>query len=235
MKSYLKNEKKLIKDKFIENLIGLKSYIAYQKISPNHLNKIKKPFFLTIKSKKRIVFSYDFKGIEINLISKLIYFERNLKKNYLIGLKCRNAKKNDIKQIINVAKENNLNSRFLIDKSVSKKFKEKYRSEWVKNFFRKKRGDYLLVVEQNEKILGFMLILKKKNYLTIDLIATSKKYRKRGVATSLINYTNNNIMGKKDKIIAGTQINNLVAVKMYKKLGFIKKKGETFCYHLHGR
>ena len=42
-------------------------------------------------------------------------------------------------------------------------------------------------------------------------------------------------MGKKDKIIAGTQINNLVAVKMYKKLGFIKKKGETFCYHLHGR
>ena len=92
-----------------------------------------------------------------------------------------------------------------------------------------------MVVEQNEKILGFMLILKKKNYLTIDLIATSKKYRKRGVATSLINYTNNNIMGKKDKIIAGTQINNLVAVKMYKKLGFIKKKGETFCYHLHGR
>ena len=134
-----------------------------------------------------------------------------------------------------MAKENNLNSRFLIDKSVSKKFKEKYRSEWVKNFFRKKRGDYLLVVEQNEKILGFMLILKKKNYLTIDLIATSKKYRKRGVATSLINYTNNNIMGKKDKIIAGTQINNLVAIKMYKKLGFIKKKVETFCYHLHGR
>ena len=53
------------------------------------------------------------------------------------------------------------------------------------------------MVEQNKKILGFMLILKKKNHLTIDLIATSKKYRKKGVATSLINYTNNNIMGKK--------------------------------------
>ena len=35
-------------------------------------------------------------------------------------------------------KENNLNSRFLIDKLISKKFKERYRSEWVKNFFRKK-------------------------------------------------------------------------------------------------
>ncbi len=227
--------KKMIKDKFVENLIGFKSYIAHSKISPDQLNKIKKPFFLTIKSKKRIVFSFDIKGIKIKLISKLIYFERNFKKNYLIELKCRNAKKNDIQQIINVAKENNLNSRFLIDKLISKKFKKKYRSEWVKNFFRKKRGDYLLVVDQNKKVLGFMLILKKKNYLTIDLIATRKKYRKRGVATSLINYTNNKIMGKKDKIIAGTQINNLVAVKMYKKLGFIKKKEETFCYHIHGR
>ncbi len=235
MRYYLRNEKKLIKDKFVENLIGFKSYIAYHKISSDHLNKIKKPFFLTIKSKKRIVFTFDIKGIKIKLISKLIYFERNLKKNYLIDLKCRNAKKKDIKQIINIAKENNLNSRFLIDKLISKKFKKRYRSEWVKNFFKKKRGDYLLVVEQNKKILGFMLILKKKNHLTIDLIATRKKYRKKGVATSLINYTNNNIMGKKDKIIAGTQINNLVAVKMYKKLGFIKKKGETFCYHIHGR
>ena len=31
-----------------------------------------------------------------------------------------------------------------------------------KKFFRKKRGDYLFVSEQNKKILGFILILKKK-------------------------------------------------------------------------
>ena len=33
------------------------------------------------------------------------------------------------------------------------------------------------MVDQNKKVLGFMLILKK-NYLTIDLIATRKKYEK---------------------------------------------------------
>ena len=38
-------------------------------------------------------------------------------------------------------------------------------------------------------------------------------------------------MGKKDKIIAGTQINNLVAVKMYKKLGFIKKRRDILLSH----
>jgi len=55
------------------------------------------------------------------------------------------------------------------------------------------------------------------------------------VATSLVNYINNKIMKKNDRITAGTQIDNLVAIKMYKKLGFLRKKKETFCYHIHGR
>ena len=67
------------------------------------------------------------------------------------------------------------------------------------------------------------------------MVASRKKYRKKGVATSLINYINNEIMKKKDKMIAGTQIDNFGAIKMYKKLGFIKKKKVTFCYHIHGR
>ena len=152
-----------------------------------------------------------------------------------MDLGCRNAKKRDIKQIIDIAKQNNFNSRFIADKLISKEFKKRYRSEWIKNFFRKKRGDYLFVSEQNKRILGFVLILKKKNRLIIDLIATSKNFRKKGVATSLINFTNNQIMRKKDKITAGTQINNLAAVKMYQNLGFIEKKEKTFCYHIHGR
>ena len=115
------------------------------------------------------------------------------------------------------------------------KFKKKYRSEWIKNFFKKKRGNYLIVADLNKRILGFILIIKNKNQYIIDLVASDKKHRKKGVATSLINYINNKIMKKKDKIFAGTQIDNYIAIKMYKKLGFIKKKKVTFCYHIHGR
>ena len=226
---------KLIEDKFVTNLIGFKSYIVNKKILTKDLKNIKKPFFLTIKSKKKLVFRPKLKNIKINLVSKLIYFERNFKKKQLIIIKCRNAKKQDIKQIVNIAKENNLNSRFIMDKLIPVKFKKKYRSEWVKNFFKKQRGDYLLVADRNKKILGFILILKKKNQLIIDLVVSGKKHRKKRAATSLIKYINNKIMKKKDKITAGTQIDNLVAIKMYKKLGFIRKKGETFCYHIHGR
>ena len=50
------------------------------------------------------------------------------------------------------------------------------------------------------------------------MIATAKKYRKKGVATSLINFTNNKLMKKSNSIIAGTQLNNFSAIKMYQKL-----------------
>ena len=118
---------------------------------------------------------------------------------------------------------------------ISSEFKKKYRTEWVQNFFKKQRGDYMLVAEKDKKILGFILILKKANKLIIDLIVTGKKHRKKNAATSLINYTNNKIMKKKDKIVAGTQKDNLIAIKMYKKLGFTQKNNKTFCYHIHGR
>ena len=44
------------------------------------------------------------------------------------------CQKNDIQQIINVAKENNLNSRFLIDKLISKKFKKNIDRNGLKIF-----------------------------------------------------------------------------------------------------
>jgi len=225
----------LKEDEFITKLIGFKSYIIHKKILSKSFKNLKKPFFLTIKSKKKIFFKSKVKGVKIDLPSKLIHFERRFKKKVFIDLSCRDAKKKDINKIINIAKENNLDSRFMVDKLIPNKFKKKYRSQWVKNFFNKKRGDYLFVSYQNNEILGFILIIKKKKILIIDLIATSKKYRKKGVATSLINYTNNKLRKKSNKIIAGTQFNNFSAIKMYQKLGFTKKKEMTFCYHIHGR
>lgn len=222
-------------DKFITKLIGFKSYIAHKKILSRSFKNLKKPFFLTIKSKKKIFFKSKIEGVKIDLPSKLIHFERRFKKKVFIDLSCRHAKKKDINKIIDIAKENNLDSRFMVDKLIPNKFKKKYRSQWIKNFFNKKRGDYLFVSYQNNKILGFILIIKKKKILNIDLIATSKKYRKKGVATSLINYTNNKLRKKNNKIIAGTQFNNFSAIKMYQKLGFTRKKEMTFCYHIHGR
>ena len=47
-----------------------------------------------------------------------------------------------------------------------------------KKFF-KKRGDYLLVATSKTKNFRLCFDYKEKNILVIDLIVTSKKYRKK--------------------------------------------------------
>ena len=116
---------KFKEDKFITKLIGYKSYIVHKKILSKSFKNLKKPFFLTIKSKKRIFFKSKVKGIKINVPSKLIYFEKSFKKKVFLDLPCRDAKKKDIDKIINIAKENNLDSRFMIDELIPSKFKKK--------------------------------------------------------------------------------------------------------------
>jgi ribosomal protein S18 acetylase RimI-like enzyme len=113
------------------------------------------------------------------------------------------------------------------------KFRNSFRYKWLQNFFKKQRGDLLLVAYKNMKIFGFILILKKKFGLQIDLIVTSKKYQKRKVGTSLINYTIKNYLMKNQVIRAGTQVDNFQANSLYKKLGFKKINKVQYIYHVH--
>ena len=45
----------------------------------------------------------------------------------------------------------------------------------------------------------------------------------------LINYVNNNYLKKRDIIRAGTQLDNIKANKIYKKIGFIKINSKCIC------
>ena len=76
-------------------------------------------------------------------------------------------------------------------------------------------------------------MLKKSFGLQIDLIVSSKNYQNKKVGTSLINYVNNNFLKKNNIIKAGTQLDNINANRIYKKLGFIKKKDTSHVYHIH--
>ena len=66
--------------------------------------------------------------------------------------------------------------------------------------------------------------------MLIDLIATSKKFQRIGVASSMINFAINNISFKNFEIEVGTQKKNRKSVKFYEKNGF-KKKSELAVYH----
>lgn len=227
--------KKLFEDKFITKLIGYKSYIVENNIDYDVLNFLKKPFFITLKSnsKKKILKSSS--NFKIKFVTKLITYERKHSTDLDTFQECREVNKKDISQLRKICLEDTSNSRYYCDKNLPFKFRKKFRLEWVLNFFKKKRGDLLVVAYNKKKILGFISLLKKNFGFQIDLIVTKKNYQNKKVGTSLINYVNNKYLKKNEKIKAGTQLNNLNANIVYKKIGFKQLKTFKYVYHIHSK
>tara|TARA_B100000029_G_scaffold506476_1_gene589297 strand:+ start:141 stop:830 length:690 start_codon:yes stop_codon:yes gene_type:complete len=222
------------KDNFVESLLGINSYlITTNKRTEkkfDRLQRIVSPSFITLKS-KFLISKLLKEKIKASLICKQITFKKKYKKNSDNTKNCRLVRKFDLKPLRNISLENSSNSHFVQDKRLPYNFRKKFRFNWLNNFFKKKRGD-LLVVYEKKNIFGFIMLIIKKNTYVIDLIVTSKKKRKLGVARSLINFINNNYLKKKkSSIIAGTQSNNLSAIKLYNKMGF-KKIREEYVYHI---
>ena len=143
------------------------------------------------------------------------------------------ASNKDVAKIKRIALENSSNSRFVKDNFFPKKFRKSFRYSWLNNFFKKKRGDYLIVCDYKKKILGFVLLLKKTSSYQIDLIVVKKDKQSVGVGSSLINYINKRFLRAGVKLVAGTQSDNNKAVGFYKNNGFIRSKDTIYNYHIH--
>jgi|688.fasta_scaffold157478_2 ribosomal protein S18 acetylase RimI-like enzyme len=226
---------KFVKDNFITNLLGYQAYILNgykQSFLIKEFKKLKKPYFLTIKSRTKISKRIQ-KKFRISFGSKLIEFKKKFKLQQLSIYKCRLACRKDLIQIKKISLEKSSNSRFSKDKLLPKKFRKYYRYFWLNNFFKKKRGDYLIVCEYKKNILGFILLLKKMYHYRIDLIVVKNDKQSKGVGNSLINYVNQHFLRTGFKLVAGTQSDNNKAISFYKKNGFIKLKDTTYNYHIH--
>ena len=195
-----------------------------------------KKILISIKSNKKIKNSF-LKKNKIKLIEKNLTFFKNskknkIKKNYFKNI--RFAKNFDKKKILDIAESSFINSRFFKDKNIKKKIAKKIKRNWVLNFFRKKRGEYLIISECNKKVVGFLLILKNKNDYIIDLIAVKKKYQNLGIGTKMIRFLENIVLKRnKVKIYVSTQSNNKDSIKLYIKNKF-KVKYRKYVYHFNG-
>jgi ribosomal protein S18 acetylase RimI-like enzyme len=195
-----------------------------------------KKILISIKSNKQIKNSF-IKKNKIKLIEKNLTFFKNskkkrLEKNYFKNI--RFANNFDKKKILDIAENSFINSRFFKDKNIKKKIARKIKRNWVLNFFRKKRGKYLIISECNKKVVGFLLILKNKKDYIIDLIAVKKKYQNLGFGTKMIKFLENIVLNRnKVKIYVSTQSNNKDSIKLYIKNKF-KVKYRKYVYHFNG-
>ena len=226
----------LKKDNFLSSVLGYDVYNLKNtnfKTQPKKKNGLKKTLYCaSVDIADFKSFDYfinnNFKLVSINLVFELDKKNINNKKNNSVF---RLAKDEDQKGVLRLSKSFSHN-RFHSDQMISNKKADKIKLEWTKNFFLKKRGDYMIVAEKNNNIFGYMILLKKNKNLIIDLIAIDKKYRNKGYGSKLIYSILNFKQIKFHKIIVGTQLNNISSLNLYNKLQF-KIKKSYYNLHLH--
>ena len=227
----MKITKNFTNDKWLSKIIGKQTYL-YKNNNNLNLNLPKKTQFSYIKidtkekKKIQIIKKKNFKLINCN-----ITFEKKIIQNKLHNKNIRLAKIKDKKKIQNIAFNNFNQSRFSLDKKLKKKSKL-IKSEWVNNYFKRKRGDALFLIEHNKVIAGFVLLIYNKQNLIIDLIAIDSKYQRKGLGIQLINFIQSHYFKRFKKIIVGTQSNNKVSLKFYKRNNFKILKTEMV-FHKH--
>lgn len=220
------------KDKFLSNLLGYGCFIIKAKKEIKIYEKIKGQYLLILKTTQKLKLN-EYKNFDLRLNSKLITFKKKLCKYTKLSHDCRFAKKKDLKKIKQICAQNPLGSRFEKDQLISQNFLSIYRSVWLTNFFKKKRGDYLIVAHKKKTILGFVLLIKEEDNLRIDQILINNRFKKKGVAKTLIKFANNYFFKRFKFILAGTYEHNIIAKKMYKKLKFSKTNAYKNIYHLY--
>ena len=224
------NSKK--KDKFLSSLLGHRCFNIKVKKEIKVFENIKGHYLLILKTSQKLK-SNEYKNFDLSMSSKLITFKKKLSKYTKLNYDCRFAQKKDFKKIIQICIQNPQGSRFQKDRFISRNFLSIYRSVCITNFFKKKRGDYLIVAYKKKTILGFALLIKEVGNLRIDQILVNNRYKKKGVAKTLIKFINNFFFKKFKFILAGTYDHNIIAKKMYLKMGFFKTKVYTNIYHLY--
>jgi ribosomal protein S18 acetylase RimI-like enzyme len=225
-------------DKWLSSQLGYSAYninnASYKNF--NFLKHKSKNILISIKVNKKIKNLF-LKKNQIKLVEKnLTFFKNSIKKkkeiNYFKNI--RHANIIDKKSILDIAEISFIKSRFFKEQNINKALARKIKRNWVLNFFRKKRGKYLIVSELNKKVVGFLLILKNKKDYIIDLIAVKKNYQNLGMGTKMIEFFENKVlMQNKVKIYVSTQSSNKDSIKLYINNKF-KVKYKKYVYHFSG-
>lgn len=149
------------------------------------------------------------------------------------GGRARLARAEDQAAVEEIAGRSFIYSRFHLDPSISKPLADEIKTQWVGNYFRGQRGDYMVVAERNGHVAGFLQLLNAPgNVQVIDLIAVDKDHRGKGLAEEMIQYAVA-ACGTPKTLRVGTQSANIVSLSLYEKLGF-RIVSTSYVLHHHG-
>ena len=139
----------------------------------------------------------------------------------------RDTKPSD--QLIQLAYESGLYSRFRADPNLSdQQFKNIYKT-WITNSVNHSIADDVLIISENNNLLGMVTVGDKNHRGDIGLLAVSETARGKNIGTRLVKAAQKYFIEKKyshSQVV--TQQNNTPACKLYEKCGYHVEKTECF-------
>ena len=222
-------------DPFLGKILKKKSYQFFK--VPDNIYNFNECEFAYIKTNISCVQNEQLIKSDFYLVTVMAVLSlKNINKNdfFKISSNVKLATLKD-KETLKLLAYNSFNfDRFHADFNISKCIASKIKSEWVGNFFNGERGDKCFVYKKNNKCLGFLLTIEKRNTAVIDLIAVDHKSRNKGVAKNLINYMLHFYKKRINKVEVGTQINNKASLDLYKSFNF-EINNYTLIWHWHSQ
>lgn len=224
----------LIKDQWLSQILGkecLNIEGNLEHLNSKLLENKNTLIYTKISYKESNKYSSMLLKLNFNLIEKNLIYENNNIKSKKILNSSRFTNENDMSEVLKIAEKSFKYDRFHQDILISDKLASKIKVKWVESYFKKERGDFIIVSEYEKKIVGFLLILVIDNIHTIDLIAVDPEYHNKGIARDMILFYFASLSDNA-KMIVGTQNTNLKSIKLYESLKF-KLVTSKYIWHRH--
>ncbi len=173
-------------------------------------------------------------ALKFQLVDNLITLEKDilLEEEFQMRNTVRMANTEDEEAAVAIARTNFRYSRFHADERISDESANRVKTEWVRNYFHGKRGADMVLGIVDDKVAGFVQLLRVSDNLVVDLIAVDECARKRGLATDMINYAQKYCRGNCVKYRVGTQLANTPSINLYQNMGFTVVQ-KDYVYHFH--
>lgn len=148
------------------------------------------------------------------------------------------AQPNDQKRILEISSKCFIFSRFHLDPYIPVTLANKIKREWVTNYFRKERGDRLLVAKLQDRPVGFLAVMNQNTtngkIRVIDLIGVSPIHQQMGIGKALVQFFINDSLPTYDVLKVGTQVANIPSMRLYESFNFVVSDA-AYTLHAHIR
>lgn len=139
------------------------------------------------------------------------------------------AQKNPSDALIHLAYESGLYSRFRADPHLTEKQFHAVYTTWITNSVNHTVADDVLVIAENNQLLGMVTVGEKNHRGDIGLLAVAENARGKNIGTRLVKAAQNYFIQKNyshSQVV--TQQTNIPACKLYEKCGYAIEKTECF-------